>query len=48
MTAGRQGATAYVPMTYKEGILSLRLSGAQKVAIGLTTIHGVLWGTPDI
>ena len=48
MTAGRQDATAYVPMTYKEGILSLRLSGAQKEAIALTTIHGVLRGTPDI
>ena len=48
LAEGRQGAAACVPMAYKEGMLSLRLSGAQKVANGLTTIHGVLRGTPDM
>jgi general secretion pathway protein E len=33
---------------YKEGMLSLRLSGAQKVASGLTTINEVLRVTPDM
>ncbi|PCJ25452.1 MAG: type II secretion system protein E [SAR86 cluster bacterium] len=32
---------------YKEGMLSLRLSGAQKVAAGLTTLKEVLRVTPD-
>jgi general secretion pathway protein E len=32
---------------YKEGMLSLRLSGAQKVAIGTTTITEVLRVSPD-
>tara|TARA_B100000959_G_C14899967_1_gene590477 strand:- start:385 stop:1359 length:975 start_codon:yes stop_codon:yes gene_type:complete len=32
---------------YKEGMLSLRLSGAQKVATGLTTLNEVLRVTPD-
>jgi general secretion pathway protein E len=32
---------------YKEGMLSLRLSGAQKVAIGTTTINEVLRVSPD-
>ena len=32
----------------KEGMLSLRLSGAQKVASGLTTINEVLRVTPDM
>jgi general secretion pathway protein E len=32
---------------YKEGMLSLRLSGAQKVAAGLTTVNEVLRVTPD-
>lgn len=33
---------------YKEGMLSLRLSGAQKVAAGLTTVNEVLRVTPDM
>ena len=33
-------------LTYKEGMLSLRLSGAQKVAAGLTTVTEVLRVTP--
>ena len=33
---------------YKEGMLSLRLSGAHKVASGLTTINEVLRVTPDM
>jgi general secretion pathway protein E len=33
---------------YKEGMLSLRLSGAQKVAAGLTTVTEVLRVTPDM
>lgn len=33
---------------YKEGMLSLRLSGAQKVASGLTTVNEVLRVTPDM
>ncbi len=33
---------------YQEGMLSLRLSGAQKVASGLTTINEVLRVTPDM
>jgi len=32
---------------YKEGMLSLRLSGAQKVAAGLTTVKEILRVTPD-
>lgn len=32
---------------YKDGMLSLRLSGAQKVAAGLTTVNEVLRVTPD-
>jgi general secretion pathway protein E len=32
---------------YKEGMLSLRLSGAQKVANGLTTVNEVLRVTPE-
>ncbi|MEQ8956002.1 MAG: GspE/PulE family protein, partial [Gammaproteobacteria bacterium] len=32
---------------YKEGMLSLRLSGAQKVAAGMTTINEVLRVTPE-
>ncbi|GJM11705.1 MAG: type II secretion system protein E [Pseudohongiella sp.] len=32
---------------YKEGMLSLRLSGAQKVAAGVTTINEILRVTPD-
>ena len=32
---------------YKEGMLSLRLSGAQKVANGLTTVKEILRVTPD-
>ena len=35
-------------LTYKEGMLSLRLSGAQKVAAGLTTVTEVLRVTPDM
>lgn len=31
----------------KEGMYSLRLSGAQKVATGLTTIEEVMRVTPD-
>lgn len=33
---------------YKEGMLSLRLSGAQKVAAGSTTVNEVLRVTPDM
>ena len=33
---------------YQEGMLSLRFSGAQKVASGLTTINEVLRVTPDM
>ncbi len=33
---------------YKEGMLSLRLSGAQKVTAGLTTVNEVLRVTPDM
>tara|TARA_B100000767_G_scaffold229207_1_gene219831 strand:- start:141 stop:536 length:396 start_codon:yes stop_codon:yes gene_type:complete len=33
--------------TYKEGVLSLRLSGAQKVAAGITTVKEILRVTPD-
>jgi general secretion pathway protein E len=32
---------------YKEGMLSLRLSGAQKVAAGITTVKEILRVTPD-
>ncbi|TVP60829.1 MAG: type II/IV secretion system protein [Halomonadaceae bacterium] len=32
---------------YKEGMLSLRLSGAQKVAAGLTTVEEILRVTPE-
>jgi len=32
---------------YKEGMLSLRLSGAQKVASGLTTVNEILRVTPE-
>ena len=32
---------------YKDGMLSLRMSGAQKVASGMTTINEVLRVTPD-
>lgn len=32
---------------YKEGMLSLRLSGAQKVAAGQTTVNEVLRVTPE-
>lgn len=32
---------------YKEGMLSLRLSGAQKVATGLTTVNEILRVTPE-
>lgn len=32
---------------YKEGMLSLRLSGAQKVAAGITTVNEILRVTPD-
>ncbi|MDX1587454.1 MAG: ATPase, T2SS/T4P/T4SS family [Oleiphilaceae bacterium] len=32
---------------YKEGMLSLRLSGAQKVAAGLTTVQEILRVTPE-
>jgi general secretion pathway protein E len=32
---------------YKEGMLSLRLSGAQKVAAGTTTVKEILRVTPD-
>ena len=32
---------------YKEGMLSLRLSGAQKVAAGATTVKEILRVTPD-
>ncbi|HCA35666.1 MAG TPA: type II secretion system protein E [Gammaproteobacteria bacterium] len=35
-------------LAYKEGMLSLRLSGAQKVAAGLTTVTEVLRVTPDM
>ena len=31
---------------YKEGMLSLRLSGAQKVAAGVTTVNEILRVTP--
>jgi general secretion pathway protein E len=31
----------------KEGMLSLRISGAQKVAAGLTTVNEILRVTPD-
>ena len=32
---------------YKEGMLSLRLSGAQKIAAGITTVKEILRVTPD-
>jgi general secretion pathway protein E len=32
---------------YKEGMKSLRLSGAQKVANGLTTVEEILRVTPE-
>jgi len=32
---------------YKEGMLSLRLSGAQKVAAGVTTVNEILRVTPE-
>jgi general secretion pathway protein E len=32
---------------YKEGMLSLRLSGAQKVAAGTTTVNEILRVSPD-
>jgi general secretion pathway protein E len=32
---------------YKEGMKSLRLSGAQKVAAGLTTVEEILRVTPE-
>jgi len=32
---------------YKEGMKSLRLSGAQKVASGLTTVEEILRVTPE-
>ena len=32
---------------YKEGMLSLRLSGAQKVAAGITTVKEILRVSPD-
>jgi general secretion pathway protein E len=32
---------------FKEGMRSLRLSGAQKVAAGITTVSEVLRVTPD-
>ena len=35
-------------LAYKEGMLSLRLSGSQKVAAGLTTVTEVLRVTPDM
>lgn len=35
-------------LAYKEGMLSLRLSGAQKVAAGLTTVTEVIRVTPDM
>ena len=35
-------------LAYKQGMLSLRLSGAQKVAAGLTTVTEVLRVTPDM
>lgn len=38
----------FVDLQDKEGMLSLRLSGAQKVASGLTTINEVLRVTPDM
>ena len=38
----------FVDLQDKEGVLSLRLSGAQKVASGLTTINEVLRVTPDM
>ena len=31
----------------KEGMLSLRLSGAQKIAAGITTVKEILRVTPD-
>jgi len=38
----------FVDLQDKEGMLSLRLSGAQKVASGLTTSNEVLRVTPDM
>lgn len=38
----------FVDLQDKEGMLSLRLSGAKKVASGLTTINEVLRVTPDM
>jgi general secretion pathway protein E len=32
---------------YKEGMMSLRLSGAQKVAAGITTVNEILRVTPE-
>ncbi len=39
--------TALRRAAFKEGMRSLRLSGAQKVAAGLTTIEEVLRVTPQ-
>ena len=44
----RQALTELRKQAYKEGMLSLRLSGAQKVAAGLTTINEVLRVAPEI
>lgn len=43
----RASLTALRQQAYKEGMHSLRLSGAQKVAAGLTTITEVLRVTPE-
>jgi len=46
-TDNKSDLPALHKQAYKEGMMSLRLSGAQKVAAGITTVNEILRVTPE-